>query len=534
MAAQSFAVANKSIHIQQPVAIGYGLHQAWIFGAMFGAPTVFNITSPTDLAPSQIMIISMAVNICTLITLGLCNEKIFPLLNRKVFTGIAASMTCIGTLIMGISYDALESTLPLSILSGVLTGIGSGILLVFWGEAMARLHSRIIMRFTAEGLAIAASIFAFLLMAPSDIATIIAAALPLGEFALVNKNTPDIYAKRYDVPIFAPLPLKRGAFVLLFGMPLLFFGLSLGFMRQTSTYRLLVERSDIHQCLMFLSGGLVAALVLYIGYRFVHRDHIDDVIRPIIPVVSLCTLFIPFAYGKEINLLAIMAVAGYLSFEALMWTILSSFSQRYRISPILIFGLGRGSLAFGSFLGIYLNGLIKMIPTYSYFGAPPFLPFALAFIVVGLALLPRQNDIRKAVQIAPASQAAADEFLLHANADGSQTSSFDTAAQKSTETAPHPISAEMPLKRPSDSLEASQPHQGIFRRKCESVSNTYLLSARETEVLFYVGRGFNAAYIQKKLYISEGTAKTHIRHIYRKTNVHSQQELMRLIEETQV
>ena len=72
---------------------------------------------------------------------------------------------------------------------------------------------------------------------------------------------------------------------------------------------------------------------------------------------------------------------------------------------------------------------------------------------------------------------------------------------------------------------------GRFRRKCEAVANTFLLSRRETEILFFLAKGHNAAYIQEKLYISEGTAKTHIRHIYRKLDVHSQQELMRTVED---
>ncbi len=81
---------------------------------------------------------------------------------------------------------------------------------------------------------------------------------------------------------------------------------------------------------------------------------------------------------------------------------------------------------------------------------------------------------------------------------------------------------------------SSDQRKGLFRKKCECVANQYLLSARENEVLFYLARGFNAAYLQEKLYISEGTAKTHIRHIYAKTNVHSQQELMRMVNDVQV
>ncbi len=69
-----------------------------------------------------------------------------------------------------------------------------------------------------------------------------------------------------------------------------------------------------------------------------------------------------------------------------------------------------------------------------------------------------------------------------------------------------------------------------LRLQCEAIANTYLLSKREAEVMFFLARGFKSSYVQKKLYISEGTAKTHIRHIYRKLDVHSQQELMRLVD----
>lgn len=73
---------------------------------------------------------------------------------------------------------------------------------------------------------------------------------------------------------------------------------------------------------------------------------------------------------------------------------------------------------------------------------------------------------------------------------------------------------------------------GRFRTQCEAIADTYLLSRRETEVMFLLARGYNAAYIQDKLYISKSTAKTHIGHIYRKLNIHNQQELLRMVEET--
>jgi len=68
---------------------------------------------------------------------------------------------------------------------------------------------------------------------------------------------------------------------------------------------------------------------------------------------------------------------------------------------------------------------------------------------------------------------------------------------------------------------------------CEAVSHRYKLSPREAEVLCILVKGRNAKHIAEKLYISESTAKTHISKIYRKTGVHSQQELLDAIEHLQ-
>lgn len=75
---------------------------------------------------------------------------------------------------------------------------------------------------------------------------------------------------------------------------------------------------------------------------------------------------------------------------------------------------------------------------------------------------------------------------------------------------------------------------GRFKRKCAAVAETYLLSRKETEVLFLLAKGKNSAAIQEQLFISAGTANTHMRRIYRKLDIHSQQELMKLVEDTEV
>ena len=52
------------------------------------------------------------------------------------------------------------------------------------------------------------------------------------------------------------------------------------------------------------------------------------------------------------------------------------------------------------------------------------------------------------------------------------------------------------------------------------------LSPREQEVLIFLAQGFSVPYIADKLYISNGTVKTHVARIYRKLGVGKRDELM--------
>ena len=61
-----------------------------------------------------------------------------------------------------------------------------------------------------------------------------------------------------------------------------------------------------------------------------------------------------------------------------------------------------------------------------------------------------------------------------------------------------------------------------------SIARDKGLTERETEVFLLLSEGYSRPYIQKRLFISEGTIKTHTRSIYRKLEVNSRDELIDL------
>lgn len=71
---------------------------------------------------------------------------------------------------------------------------------------------------------------------------------------------------------------------------------------------------------------------------------------------------------------------------------------------------------------------------------------------------------------------------------------------------------------------------GSYTAICQKISQEYGLTERQTEILKLLGKGRNAHFIRSELYISEKTVRTHIYNIYRKLNVHSQQDLLNLID----
>lgn len=66
--------------------------------------------------------------------------------------------------------------------------------------------------------------------------------------------------------------------------------------------------------------------------------------------------------------------------------------------------------------------------------------------------------------------------------------------------------------------------------RCEQLARAYALTDREREVLVPLVRGRSASTIAAQLSMSTETARTHIRHIYQKTDIHSREELMDIVD----
>lgn len=68
---------------------------------------------------------------------------------------------------------------------------------------------------------------------------------------------------------------------------------------------------------------------------------------------------------------------------------------------------------------------------------------------------------------------------------------------------------------------------------CAIVSSEYKLSPRETEVLRELAYGHSSSYVAKVLIISNNTARTHMKNIYKKLDINSREDLLELLRNKQ-
>lgn len=65
--------------------------------------------------------------------------------------------------------------------------------------------------------------------------------------------------------------------------------------------------------------------------------------------------------------------------------------------------------------------------------------------------------------------------------------------------------------------------------RCADIAQEYKLSTREEEVLLLLAQKKTVGIIERELFIANGTAKAHVRHVYKKLDIHTRQELFDLL-----
>lgn len=164
--------------------------------------------------------------------------------------------------------------------------------------------------------------------------------------------------------------------------------------------------------------------------------------------------------------------------ELALWTLMATFIKHRSLPPHLVCSISMASLTAGRFAGVGLMQLVRGVGEGAGYGQACTL---LAFALVVAALYLRDSDGMRA-----------GWGLVRPGGDAEPVSDVEFAC-------------------------------GAIATECD-------LTRQERIVFAYLVKGRNKGFIAKEMVLSPETVKVHMRHIYRKLEVHSQQELMTKVE----
>lgn len=506
------------------LSVGFGVFQAWIFLVIFGMGYVF---APSTLLPSTPVLPEHCLPIVFdtfLLTLGACllllafsNQLLLKFYVGKNALITATCLASMGTLL--IYGTGLEPTgTAFAVVAGALMSMGASLMTVLWGTAFARYEFTTIILNTVVAIVIGVAVYLILIhWAPVPLSGFLACVLPIAASLILWKLTPIPYYRRQEMPIFHPLPIHRTAFVLRFGLPIVIFGFVLGALRHVCLSGLLPYEDLTAQ--LVIGAAACAGLAVIIATMAISKNesYWDMIFRCVLPVIALAVFCVPHLFGDYALLAGFFVIAGYICFETLMWFLIADLSQEFRLSPIFMFGLGRGLLELGSLIGSWLAQIPGDNTITGVFGNAEGALVLMLALAVAYSLLPRRREVRAIVD--------PNHVIKMPGFDALQThiEKQQVEDEPQQETDGEEVGAA--------EVDAKIRAKGRFHARCEEIADCYMLSRRETEVMFLLAKGHNAAFIQDKLCISKSTAKTHINHIYRKLDIHTQQELLNMVED---
>lgn len=555
--------------------VGFGLHWAWVYLLMFNGQIILFPQAASMQA--LLAVTSGAAMALTLLLYALCLKQaraLFatPFAIRRNRFGAAVLM--VATVVLCLVGNGLPAAAaPCFAVAGVASGVGTAVLLMSFGVSFSVCDLPTIALCTALSVPVSAIVLTGSLMVAAVVApvgAVVCLALPFLELLCLNRCSADLVDKLEFA--YLTMPVKMGTFAALVGIPSVVFGLLLGVLRTCALATLPIgyEPRLFAGALFAASLATCAALILAM---LTLRKSRNFAFRMLIPLMAALLGLLATPAGADDFFRAFALLGSYFMLESCLWMMYADIAQNYRVSAFTTFGFGHGLLSVGSLAGFLLiqpGEVLGFVPG----DGSALAVLALVILPLGFSVLPNGAEMRSSLARgrfcpsfahetdiedfmrdlpAPTADDAVVAVPVEEGDEGVTVSGQAVVAETpapSAVDAPGTTPATAPVPQPAPAPASPTPEPpapptlpaaetpaqtaGRFKRKCAAVADTFLLSRKETEVLFLLAKGRNSAAIQENLYISAGTANTHMRHIYRKLDVHSQHELIDLVESMDV
>lgn len=259
-------------------------------------------------------------------------------------------------------------------------------------------------------------------------------------------------------------------------------------------------------------GSVCGVCLAFWFIFFSPRVNVPALLRWVAPFIMVGLAAIPFSgMAPEFVASATMSVADTV-LQIIAFLSLVNFARAGVFSPAFAIGVGQGMIQLGVLVGNLVGKWSALAATSSGYGLWETSLIVICLFSVAMALAPSDRNmggigLRYAGDLDDAVPMGAGE--LSVSQGGSAASEKALRA----------------FEGEGDGLLSQEEN---LDEKVVRIAAEGGLSARETEVLGYLARGRSQPYIRDALVLSKNTVASHVKHIYQKLNVHSRQELLDL------
>lgn len=437
----------------------------------------------------------------------------------SVPTGLSGVVGSVALIVAGNT-----GSLPLAIVGSVLNGICFGHLNVMWGwVCVAQGHAKAVLHISA---AWALSLPFNLLFAvlPATASGVVVALLPI-----VSVVVYQMVCALQDKPVYRIEPVSRepidlfGGRGLVFGFDARLVALILVFCAVFGLmYYLQIvvpPSASTAQAGLDLSVGVVGirgltALVFFIASLTVLRDHIQALFKVCFYIlVAGLSVMVVGVFVPEFRVASpYMVAVGYCGFDILVWTMVAFHSYVTDNLPaknvIVAMLAEQTGIALGALIGAGIRGfgLSTAVET----------GVIMTLDLVAIAVLVGYTEYGSRLWTMLVNTSIGSDEAFRGLTGGGAAVLPAAAAENDGD--------------PDADAGGRDDEAAGFSAAMASLAKTYGLTRRELEITSVFVQGRSMSYIAEKLFVSENTVKTHIRHAYAKCGVHNKQELIDLVE----
>ena len=519
--------------------LGFSLNRAWVYLLFLGIGTSA-MTWNGQPAPDITFMVSTIALCCTLFCAAGFSMAASRLLHRPGVRYAGPLLTALGTALLATSTIEGAPQMLLACIAGVTTGVGSGVIDMGYG----RLYRDVDSRHTCLEAPLAFLLAAVVFFLTGDLASPVVSCLITMLLPLVSGGILFLY---YDVwsashePTVRPVPMSAWRFALRVGACACLVGAADGAVRSVFMAANGVGASEFYHVPLVIASLITLALI-WLCVLFSESFDLRGIYKFAVLIMAFFFQLLPIFVGTPLE--HVLALAGYGTFNVLVWILLADITHTYRVDTFKVFGIGWGMITFGVFIGSLLGAFLCDV-------LAPFSPQALTSValistiavLLSYMFVLKESDMVELTTIGELEEQTSDSAQAVAAGHGvhRQASSAGSvpgaAAQEAVTDADGmllALDAGIASTAPGTHGERAMPDAEFkprFVSRCNKVAQEYGLSEREAQIMILYAKGRSYARIQEELFISRGTLTTHLRHIYQKMDVHNKQELLDLIEE---